>query len=148
MKVNQKKANKIMGMFATLNKIELDKAVAKENLDKFTTAGFTSFDCVFTKYDFLDSLNCELTSQKMVRDTIYIGGGKGFVYVSHISFGGHWPTTQTLWDGECKYSEFSEVVRFVRNAIRAGGLSGMKYATHKVTVDMPDYLSFELGDQS
>lgn len=136
MKVNQKKANQIMGMFATLNKIELDKAIARG-----VECRFTEFNCKVAYSEIYGCFDCELTSygMSMANDYSY----SEIKLRPRMSTGGHWPTDQTVWDDPCKYSEFEYVVRFVRNAIRADGLSNMKYASRKVTVDMPDYLAFE-----
>ena len=65
-----------------------------------------------------------------------------FKYFSTNAFGGHWATTQTIWEDKCSYHEFRYVIEFVRNAIKVGGTYAMKSATHKVTMDMPDYLSY------
>ena len=141
MKVNQKKANKIMGLFATLNKIELDIAISKQDADMCSVPEYIKFDCIIKYSDYSECFDCELYSQRMVRESAFVVGR--YRYRAALAFGGHWPTTQTLWDDVCSYTEFEYVVMFVRNAIRAGGLKNMKYVTHQVTVDMPDYLNFE-----
>ncbi|AUR85569.1 hypothetical protein NVP1076O_64 [Vibrio phage 1.076.O._10N.286.51.B7] len=139
MKVNQKKANQIMGMFATLNKIELDTAKDKHEKNNYD-ASFISFECVIEYCGIWKCFTCELISRERFYGHSYL---TGTTYAQYSS-GYRKPVAQFIWERDpCTYEGFEYVVRFARNAIRAGGLSNMKHVSHKVTVDMPDYLSFE-----
>ena len=144
MKVNQKKANRIKGLFATLNKLELDRALSLENMDTFNSPQYVRFDCDISYSDVWDEFTCELSSQLMCRKATWSNGK--YIYYAELAFGGHWPTTQTLWDDKCSYYEFIDVINFARNTIKAGGTYFMKYAKHTVTIDMHDYLCFELKE--
>ncbi len=143
MKVNQKKANQIKGLFATINKLELDDAISRQDEETYASPEFVSFNCDIEYSDVYNEFSCELSSQKMIRHMNWVSGK--YMYISDLAFGGHWPTTQTLWDDRCSYFEFKYIVMFAREAIKSGGTKFMKYASHKVTVDMPDYLNFELN---
>ena len=144
MKLSKKKANQIMGLYATLNKIELDLVIAKQEKTGGTFSGFSyqEFDCKIEFNETYNQFYCELLSQKLS-----LKEGKNFFgkkyYHGALAFGGHWPTTQTLYDDPCNYDDFELVIQFAKNAIASGGIANMKKSTHNVTVEMPDFLAYE-----
>lgn len=144
MKMTQKKANQIKGLYSTLNKIEYNNAMTEHLKGVYyeNNSGYQEFTCRFRDYDFSDYTYCELTSQSLtLKEKKNVNGNKYFF--GDFTFGGNKPTTQYIYDDSCSYSDFRLVVEFARKAIKAGGIQNMKGDTHQVTVEMPDYLTFE-----
>ena len=133
-----------MGLYATLNKIELDSVVAdhKERGGAFSGFEYQKFDCKIEFSAVFGELYCELLSQKLSLKEGKTTFGKKYLYGA-LAFGGHWPTTQTLYDDPCSYGDFELVVQFARNAIASGGIANMKKSTHNVSIEMPDFLAYE-----
>ncbi|CAL9960345.1 hypothetical protein VPHK165_0057 [Vibrio phage K165] len=140
MKMSNKKARKIMGMFEVLNSILLSQAKEKHsgNEESFST-GYVQFECDIEKYT---DWSCILLSEKMEISDGYIFGVSK--QVSKLAWGGHEPSTVYLYDDPCRYKEFQSVIRFVRAAIKNNGLDGMKFGRIKVVSEMRDYLDFDV----
>jgi hypothetical protein len=138
--INQRKANRIKGMFATLNNLELNDAIARENKDELSSPQYVFFECDIGYCDIYKGFSCELTSYKMCRE--YSDKYGKYAYRDAIADGGHYPTTQTLWSDKCSYKDFDAVVAFVRDAIKSGGTRSMQFASHEVRITVPDYLGF------
>ena len=142
MKMNNKKARKIMGMFDALNLILLNKAKEKhEGKNYRSETGYLQFECSM-RHGESYGWTCEVVSQKMELKEGYIFGVNKTI--TQLAWGGHEPSTVYLYDDFCKYQEFQSVVKFVRAALKNNGLDGMKFGRVKVVSEMTDYLDFDM----
>jgi hypothetical protein len=144
MKMNNKKARKINGMFEVLNSILLKKAKDKREVSTYSySTGYVQFECSFHHGESY-GWTCEVVSQRMeLKDGYVFGESKT---IEQLAWGGHEPSTVYLYDGSCRYQEFQSVVRFVRAALKNNGLDGMKFGRVKVVSEMTDYLDFDIED--
>lgn len=142
MKINNKKARKIMGMFEVLNSILLKQAKKKhEDKSRRYETGYLQLECSMQHGESY-GWTCEIVSQRMeLRDEYIFGENKT---LERLSWGGHEPSTVYLYDDSCKYKEFQSVVMFIRAAIKNNGLDGMKFGKIKVVSEMTDYLNFDM----
>lgn len=131
-------------MFATINKMNMDNAIKLHTLsDRFFDSSFVKFECRLKYCKIWKDFHCELTSFEMTYGRNYFSTSVNAAPIALHSGGGFNPTMIEIYDDPCGYDDFEYVVRFARAAIKSGGTANMKYATKKILVEVPDYLSFE-----
>ena len=115
----------------------------KKSKSSFGGVEYQEFECNIGYSTAREGFDCELFSQvKRLEEKEGFFGSKKH-YRGGSAFGGHWPTTQTLYDDPCSYDDFELVVQFAKNAIASGGIANMKKRTHNVNIEMPDFLVYE-----
>jgi hypothetical protein len=130
MKMTKKKARKLMGLVAMINK--------NEAVDRREYNRFTQFKLDLKPFggwwhaDFSSVAHMWYTN--LASNSLYSNNANGF----------HEPSTVYLYDDDVCYREFGPVVAFIRAAAKAGKLDKLKYGTMEVVSKMTDYLDFEV----
>lgn len=139
MKMTHKKAQKLMGLVAMINKSEAE-------LNKKEMYRFTQFDLDIRRYVAVDGPWCiaEFSSDMHMWRSTYSYPIPSLYHTTTNGY--HEPSHVTLFDDDVRCEEFGSVVSFIRAAVKAGDLKKMKYGKIEIVSQMTDYLDFEIKE--